>query len=121
MANSSLPREKIPWFPTIDPDLCIGDQDCINFCKNDVLAWDEDSFKAIVVHPYNCVVGCDACAKICPQEAIKFPDKEELRATLRKLRAEAQQSKAPQPPSEDSNQPTAVESSGTTAGGAETR
>jgi len=66
-------------------------------------------------------VGCDACAKICPQEAIKFPDKEELRATLRKLRAEAQQSKAPQPPSEDSNQPTAVESSGTTAGGAETR
>ena len=86
MANSSLPREKIPWFPTIDPDLCIGDQDCINFCKNDVLAWDEDSFKAIVVHPYNCVVGCDACINDCPSSAISFPDKKELVQKLRELR-----------------------------------
>jgi NAD-dependent dihydropyrimidine dehydrogenase PreA subunit len=91
MANATIPREKIPWFPTIDPDLCIGDQDCVNFCKNDVLAFDEDSFKVIVVRPYNCVVGCDACSKICPQEAIKFPDKEEFRATLRTLRLEAQE------------------------------
>jgi NAD-dependent dihydropyrimidine dehydrogenase PreA subunit len=101
MANPTIPREKIPWFPTIDPDLCIGDQDCINFCKNDVLAFDEGSFKAIVVKPYNCVVGCDACAKICPQEAIKFPEKEEFRATLRRLRMEAQGAEsAPSPPAE---------------------
>ena len=91
MANPTIPREKIPWFPIIDPDLCIGDQDCVNFCKNDVLAFDEDSFKVIVIKPYNCVVGCSACAQICPQETIKFPDKEEFRATLRKLRTEAQE------------------------------
>jgi NAD-dependent dihydropyrimidine dehydrogenase PreA subunit len=89
MANSSLPREKIPWFPTLDADLCIGDQDCVSFCKNNVLAFDEDTFKAIVVNPFKCVVGCDACAKICPQEAIKFPDQEEFRTTLRRLREEA--------------------------------
>jgi NAD-dependent dihydropyrimidine dehydrogenase PreA subunit len=99
MKDLGVPREKIPWFPKIDPDLCIGDQDCINFCKNGVLAFDEDSFKAIVVHPYGCVVGCDSCAKICPVDAIQFQDKDELRATLRALRAEAQQvPRRPDPP-----------------------
>ena len=37
----SVPREKIPWFPTIDVDACIGDQECVKFCKNDVFVWDE--------------------------------------------------------------------------------
>jgi NAD-dependent dihydropyrimidine dehydrogenase PreA subunit len=101
MPSPALPRENIPWFPTIDPDLCIGDQDCVSFCKNGVLAFDEDSFKVIVVRPYNCVVGCDACSKICPQEAIKFPDKEEFRGTLRRLRLEAQEAeRAASPPAE---------------------
>jgi len=35
------------------------------------------------------VLGCDSCAQICPVEAISFPDKDELRASLRKLRQEA--------------------------------
>jgi NAD-dependent dihydropyrimidine dehydrogenase PreA subunit len=121
MANTSVPREKIPWFPTIDPDLCIGDQDCVNFCKNNVLAFEEDTFKVIVVNPYNCVVGCDACSKICPQDAIRFPDKEEFRVTLRRLRAEAQQPKATQSPGEDSNNAVPAEPATTAAGGAETR
>jgi|YelNatPaOPRAMG01_1025707.scaffolds.fasta_scaffold43944_5 NAD-dependent dihydropyrimidine dehydrogenase PreA subunit len=103
MTNINIPREKIPWFPTIDPDLCIGDQDCVNFCRNNVLAFDEDTFKVVVVNPYNCVVGCDACAKICPQGAITFPDKDELRATLRRLRAEAQEQKAAQAAEKESD------------------
>lgn len=89
IVNPAVPREKIPWFPAIDADLCIGDQDCVNFCRNDVLGFDEHSSKVIVVHPYNCVLGCDSCAKICPQEAIHFPSQEDLRTTLRKLRADA--------------------------------
>lgn len=84
-----LQRERIPWFPAIDPDLCIGDQVCIAFCKNNVLAFDENTFKVIVANPYNCVVGCDSCAKICPQEAIHFPGQGALRAMLRRLRSEA--------------------------------
>jgi NAD-dependent dihydropyrimidine dehydrogenase PreA subunit len=99
MANSGIVREKIPWFPTIEADLCIGDQDCISFCRNDVLAFDEDAFKAIVVKPYNCVLGCDSCAKLCPQDAIHFPDPGEFRATLRKLRIEAQEAKQASSPS----------------------
>jgi NAD-dependent dihydropyrimidine dehydrogenase PreA subunit len=105
MSSVKIPREKIPWFPTIDPDLCIGEGDCINFCKNEVLAFDEDGFKAIVVNPYNCVVGCDACSQICPQEAIKFPDKEEFRATLRRLRTEAGAQAAVVAPGTDSTAP----------------
>jgi NAD-dependent dihydropyrimidine dehydrogenase PreA subunit len=89
MASLKFPREKILWFPTIDRDLCIGDQDCVNFCRNDVLAFDEDSFKAVVLHPYSCVVGCSACAQICPQSAIAFPSKEELKKTIRRLLSEA--------------------------------
>ncbi len=88
MASSQIPREKIPWFPTIDYDLCAGDQECFNFCKNDVFEWDEDNKRPIVKNPYNCVVGCQACINICPVEAISFPNKEELRAILRRLRAE---------------------------------
>ncbi len=89
MKSQTIPRAKIPWFPTIDPDLCICDKDCVEFCHNNVLAFDADSFKAIVVNPYNCVIGCESCAKICPQEAIHFPDQAELRRTLRKLSEEA--------------------------------
>lgn len=119
MADSTIPREKIPWFPTIDPDLCIGDQDCLNFCKNNVLAFDEDAFKVIVVNPYNCVLGCDACSKICPQEAIKFPDREEFRNTLRRLRAEAQESSTVHSQAQASNTLVTLETAGGSVGGAE--
>jgi NAD-dependent dihydropyrimidine dehydrogenase PreA subunit len=73
----------------IDPDLCISDQECLNFCRNDVFALDEATGKVIVGNPFNCVVGCDSCAQICPVQAITFPDKEQLRETLRRLRTEA--------------------------------
>jgi len=87
--SPSVPREKIPWFPTIDVDACIGDRECVKFCKNDVFVWDELNARPEVVHPFNCVVGCSACAQLCPVEAIHFPSKEELRRTLRALAQEA--------------------------------
>lgn len=88
MSNLRVPREKIPWYPTIDPDRCIHDQECIQFCKNNVFHWNETLGVPEVAHPYNCVVGCDACAAICPSEAISFPPMEEFKATLRRLIAE---------------------------------
>ncbi len=60
----------------------------MEFCAHDVYAWDEATAKPIVQNPLDCVVGCDACAQICPVQAITFPDKEQLRAQLRALRAE---------------------------------
>jgi len=82
-----VPREMIPWFPKIDYDSCIGDRACLDFCKSGVYSWDESLERPLVQNPYNCVVGCNACAQICPVEAIHFPAKEELRVTIRGVRA----------------------------------
>ncbi len=86
MQSVQIPREKIPWFPTIDYGLCTGDQECFKFCKNGVYLWNEADNHPIVQNPYQCVVGCQACLNVCPVGAIQFPSKEELRATLQRLR-----------------------------------
>ncbi len=90
MLASALPREKIPWFPTLDYEICTGDQECFNFCKNNVFTWDEEKQHPIVTNPYNCVVGCQACINVCPVQAISFPSKDELRASIIRLRKEMQ-------------------------------
>jgi len=69
-----IPREEIPWYPTIDAGKCIGCRECIEICKNGVLIFDEETVKSTVMNPYNCVVECCTCAKLCPAEAISFPD-----------------------------------------------
>lgn len=88
MAGTDLPRERIPWFPVVNNELCIGDAECYNFCKNEVFEWDEANVRPIVQNPYRCVVGCQACVNICEAEAISFPSKAELRDILRRLREE---------------------------------
>ena len=86
---SSVPRGKIPWFPKIAFDACIGDQECVKFCKNDVFHWNEVKNRPDVIKPFNCVVGCDACSQICPAEAISFPSRDELRRIMLALVQEA--------------------------------
>ncbi|MDZ7270870.1 MAG: ferredoxin family protein [candidate division KSB1 bacterium] len=80
----NIPREEIPWYPTVDAELCTSCGNCLGFCANGVFAQGEQAVE--VVSPYNCVVGCDACAKDCPSGAISFPSKEELVQKLRELR-----------------------------------
>lgn len=89
--DPSIPRELVNWHPTINYQACTGDRVCIEFCKNDVFVWDEGSEHPSVQGPLNCVIGCDSCAQICPVGAITFPSKDELRATLRRLRKETVQ------------------------------
>jgi len=74
------PREQVAWYPSIYPDRCDGCGACLAFCAYGVYDLDEASHKAIVVDPFNCVVGCDACAKVCKRGAIRFPAREVLRA-----------------------------------------
>lgn len=95
-----IPREEIPWFPTIEIDKCVGCLECANFCPNGVYVveentdpdrasksrWEKLRKRPIVVNPFNCVIGCSACAQLCPVEAIKFPTREEIVKTLRQLR-----------------------------------
>ena len=79
-----IPRGKIPWFPTIDPEKCTNCGACRDFCSNEVFALGETVMEA--VRPFNCVVGCRACARECPVGAISFPSDEELVKALRELR-----------------------------------
>lgn len=88
MPPSDIPRELIPWFPTVDYGICTGDQECFKFCKNAVFEWDEVNSHPLVKNPYNCVVGCQACINVCPVQAISFPTKDQLRQTLRRLRSD---------------------------------
>jgi len=83
-----VPREKIPWYPRVDYDKCIGCRQCFEFCGNNVYEWDDENNHPVVRNPNNCVINCVACAKICPQEAISFPSKEEIEELVKQLKGE---------------------------------
>jgi len=83
-----IPRERIPWEPRIDEDLCVGCGECMEVCPNGVFRLNEEKDVVEVAVPLNCVVLCDKCAGSCPAEAISFPDKKETKELLKKLLAE---------------------------------
>jgi len=84
-----IPREAIPWYPRIDADKCIGCRTCVEFCKNGVLEFDEATGKASVSSPFNCVVECSTCGRLCPAEAISFPEQAAFAEIIRRLLHEA--------------------------------
>lgn len=71
-----IDRTKIPWYPTIDENKCIGCKLCFVTCGREVFDFDMERNKAIVARKFQCMVGCSTCAAICPAGAITFPDKE---------------------------------------------
>jgi NAD-dependent dihydropyrimidine dehydrogenase PreA subunit len=81
----SIPREKIPWYPTIDENLCTNCGICIDFCPNGVYALVEAQTR--VASPYGCTVGCSQCETQCTPGAIHFPEIIQFVETLRELRA----------------------------------
>ncbi len=68
-----LPREQVPWYPTVDAAKCKGCKECYDFCRQKVYAWDAENEKTLVAEPYRCVVGCSTCASLCKEGAISFP------------------------------------------------
>lgn len=70
------PRDKIDWYPTIDPEKCVQCGMCMN-CGKKVYDWTDKG--AVVARPYQCVVGCSTCANLCQGEAISFPNIEGIR------------------------------------------
>jgi NAD-dependent dihydropyrimidine dehydrogenase PreA subunit len=78
-----IPREEIPWYPTIREELCDGCRLCVEFCPFGVYEYDPKSNKIKVVNPFNCQVGCSMCAMKCKPKAIAFPPLAILR-TFRK-------------------------------------
>ena len=68
-----IPRETIPWYPTVYEEKCDGCKKCYDMCPQKVYFWDEKINKPKVVNPFACVVGCSGCAEICKLKAISFP------------------------------------------------
>jgi NAD-dependent dihydropyrimidine dehydrogenase PreA subunit len=79
-----VPREEIPWYPIIKPELCNGCGDCKVLCKPGVFEPGEPDPtgihrpKLVVAHPMNCLVLCDRCVPICTSGAIVLPKKEDF-------------------------------------------
>jgi NAD-dependent dihydropyrimidine dehydrogenase PreA subunit len=66
-----IPREEVPWRPTVDSAACIGCQLCYVTCGRGV--YEMKDGVAVEVAPMECAVGCSTCGNICPTNAISFP------------------------------------------------
>jgi NAD-dependent dihydropyrimidine dehydrogenase PreA subunit len=66
-----IPREGIPWLPTVDADACIGCQLCFVTCGRSVFEIHDNV--AVAVAAMECMVGCSTCGNVCPTGAITFP------------------------------------------------
>lgn len=71
------PREQIPWFPTISPELCTNCGACLDLCAREVYEQDEDG-NIWVAEPFLCMVGCCFCKSVCEPKAILMPSQDIL-------------------------------------------
>jgi NAD-dependent dihydropyrimidine dehydrogenase PreA subunit len=69
-----IERSLLEWYPTIDSTKCNDCGMCILTCGNDVFRWNMDRNEPLVQNPGKCVIGCTTCGKLCPEDAISFPD-----------------------------------------------
>jgi NAD-dependent dihydropyrimidine dehydrogenase PreA subunit len=60
------------WYPVIDYSRCTNCMECIDFCLFGVYGIDR-SETILVEQPDNCRKGCPACSRVCPENAIIFP------------------------------------------------
>lgn len=66
-----IPRDEIPWKPTVDAEACIGCQLCYVTCGRGV--YEMQDTVAVPVAAMECIVGCSTCGNVCPTGAITFP------------------------------------------------
>ncbi|MCA9080189.1 MAG: ferredoxin family protein [Planctomycetaceae bacterium] len=68
--DSEPPKRR--WYPVIDYDRCTNCMECIDFCLFGV--YGVDTLDRILVEAQdNCKKGCPACSRVCPENAIMFP------------------------------------------------
>jgi NAD-dependent dihydropyrimidine dehydrogenase PreA subunit len=85
-----VPRNKIPWHPTIDYEKCTSCGTCVDYCTAGgfgVFAFEEKEGKKrpVVKNPNNCIVFCRGCEDICPAGAITHPSEGETQKIIEKL------------------------------------
>lgn len=61
------------WYPVIDYSRCTNCMECIDFCLFGVYGLDGQE-RILVENQDNCKKGCPACSRVCPEQAIMFPD-----------------------------------------------
>ena len=60
------------WYPVIDMSRCTNCMECIDFCLFGVYGIDQTD-TILVEQADNCRKGCPACSRVCPENAILFP------------------------------------------------
>jgi NAD-dependent dihydropyrimidine dehydrogenase PreA subunit len=61
------------WYPVIDYSRCTNCMECLDFCLFGV--YGVDGLDRLVVENQDaCKRGCPACSRVCPEQAIMFPD-----------------------------------------------
>ncbi|MFM7151433.1 MAG: ferredoxin family protein [Gemmataceae bacterium] len=61
------------WYPVIDYSRCTNCMECLDFCLFGV--YGVDSLERILVENQDsCKKGCPACSRVCPENAIMFPE-----------------------------------------------
>lgn len=61
------------WYPVIDYNRCTNCLECLDFCLFGV--YGVDALERLVVENQDqCKKGCPACSRVCPQQAIMFPE-----------------------------------------------
>jgi hypothetical protein len=60
------------WYPVIDYSRCTNCLECLDFCLFGVYGVG-GSETILVEQPDNCRKGCPACSRVCPENAIIFP------------------------------------------------
>lgn len=61
------------WYPVIDYSRCTNCMECIDFCLFGVYGVD-NADRILVEQQDNCKKGCPACSRVCPVNAIIFPE-----------------------------------------------
>jgi NAD-dependent dihydropyrimidine dehydrogenase PreA subunit len=61
------------WYPVIDYSRCTNCMECLDFCLFGVYGVDQLD-RIFVENQDNCKRGCPACSRVCPEQAIMFPD-----------------------------------------------
>jgi NAD-dependent dihydropyrimidine dehydrogenase PreA subunit len=61
------------WYPVIDYSRCTNCLECLDFCLFGVYGVDKLD-RITVENQDSCKKGCPACSRVCPEQAIMFPD-----------------------------------------------